>query len=41
MSSRFQELYRITPNLYLEGTPVLIEAGALLKDNINVDFMHV
>ena len=35
MSSRFQELYRLQPKLYLEGSPVLIEAGALQKDTFN------
>ena len=34
MSDRFQELYRIQPNLFIEGSPVLIEAGALLKDTV-------
>ena len=32
MSDRYQEVYRIPPNLFIEGSPVLIEAGALLKD---------
>ena len=32
MAGRFQELFRLTSKLYLEGSPVLIEAGALQKD---------
>lgn len=32
MADRFQRLYSLTPNLYIEGCPVLIEAGALQKD---------
>ena len=35
MTSRYQELYRIEKNLYLEGSPVLIEAGALQKDIVD------
>ena len=33
MEKRFQELYRLEPKLYIEGSPVVLEAGALLKDN--------
>ena len=32
MSERFQKLYTIKPNLYSEGCPVIIKAGALHKD---------
>ena len=32
MSSRYQELYRLPNKLYVECSPVLIEAGALQKD---------
>ena len=32
MANRFQELYRLQPWLHIEGSPVIIEAGALLKD---------
>ena len=32
MSNRFQELCRLPVNLYAGGSPVIIEAGALLKD---------
>ena len=32
MADRFQRLFTLTPNLYIEGCPVIIEAGALLKD---------
>ena len=33
MSERFTTLYRISENLYSIGSPVIIAAGALLKDN--------
>ena len=33
MEKRFQELYRLESKLYTEGSPVIIIAGALLKDN--------
>ncbi len=33
MSERYSRLFSLTENLYLEGAPVLIAAGALLKDN--------
>ena len=32
MPGRFQELYRLSSKLYIEGSPVIIEAGALQKD---------
>ena len=35
MTSRYQELYRLGHNLYIEGSPVLIEAGALQKDIVS------
>ena len=33
MSERYSRLFSLPDNLYLEGSPVLIAAGALLKDN--------
>lgn len=33
MLERYDVLYKIEDNLYCEGSPVLIEAGQLLKDN--------
>lgn len=33
MSERYSKLFSLPPNLYSEGAPVLISAGALLKDN--------
>ena len=33
MSERFKTLYRISENLYSNGSPLIIAAGALLKDN--------
>ena len=33
MSERYTRLYSLPENLYTEGAPVVIEAGALLKDN--------
>ena len=33
MSERYSRLYALPENLYLNGSPVLIAAGALLKDN--------
>lgn len=33
MSERYSRLFSLPENLYLEGAPVLIVAGALLKDN--------
>ena len=33
MSERYSRLYSLPCNLYTEGSPVLISAGALLKDN--------
>ncbi len=35
MSDRYTKLSKLPDNLYLDGAPVLIAAGALLKDNIN------
>ena len=35
MSSRYQELYRLPNKLYVENSPVLIEAGALQKDTVS------
>lgn len=33
MSERYSRLFSLPTNLYTEGAPVLIAAGALLKDN--------
>lgn len=33
MSERYSKLFTLPPNLYSEGAPVVIAAGALLKDN--------
>ena len=33
MSERYKTLYRLPENLYTIGSPVIIAAGALLKDN--------
>lgn len=33
MSERYSKLFSLSENLYTEGSPVLIVAGALLKDN--------
>jgi len=35
MENRFARLYSLTENLYRTGAPVVISAGALLKDNQN------
>lgn len=35
MSERYTRLYKLPSKLYAEGAPVLIAAGALLKDNEN------
>ena len=32
MSERFERLYKLPENLYINGAPVIISAGALLKD---------
>ncbi len=34
MSERYTRLYVLPQNLYLDGAPVMIAAGALLKDNV-------
>jgi hypothetical protein len=33
MSERYTRLFSLPTNLYLEGSPILVSAGALLKDN--------
>lgn len=33
MSERYTKLFHLPENLYMEGSPVIIAAGALLKDN--------
>lgn len=33
MSERYAKLSHLPENLYMEGSPVIIAAGALLKDN--------
>ena len=35
MSERYSRIYSLAENLYSEGAPVVIRAGALLKDNDN------
>lgn len=34
MAERYSQLFTLPANLYTEGSPVLIEAGALLRDNV-------
>lgn len=34
MSERYSKLFNLPENLYVEGSPVVISAGALLKDNM-------
>lgn len=34
MAERYSQLFTLPANLYSEGSPVLIEAGALLRDNV-------
>jgi len=33
MANRFDRLFQLPPNQYIEGSPVVLAAGALLKDN--------
>ena len=33
MSERYSRIYSLAENLYANGSPVIIKAGALLKDN--------
>ena len=33
MSERFSRIYSLPQNLYIQGSPIIIKAGALLKDN--------
>ena len=33
MSERYTKLFSLTENLYAEGAPIVVKAGALLKDN--------
>ena len=33
MEERFERLYKLPDNLYIEGSPIIISAGVLLKDN--------
>lgn len=33
MAERFERLYKLPDNLYITGSPIIISAGALLKDN--------
>ena len=33
MAERYTRLYTLPENLYTEGAPLVIAAGALLKDN--------
>ena len=32
---RYEKVFTLTPKLYVKGSPVIIEAGALQKDNVN------
>lgn len=32
---RYEKVFTLTPMLYVKGSPVIIEAGALQKDNVN------
>lgn len=32
---RYEKVFTLTPKLYVNGSPVIIEAGALQKDNVN------
>lgn len=33
--ARYEKVFTLTPMLYTDGSPVIIEAGALQKDNVN------
>ena len=33
--ARYEKVFTLTPMLYTEDSPVIIEAGALQKDNVN------
>ncbi|WP_448919049.1 hypothetical protein [Eubacterium sp.] len=33
--ARYEKVFTLTPKLYVKGSPVIIEAGALQKDNFN------
>lgn len=33
--ARYEKVFSLTPMLYVKGSPVIIEAGALQKDNVN------
>ena len=35
MSERYTKVFSLPENLYTESSPVIISAGALLKDNIS------
>lgn len=35
MSERYSKLFALTENLYADGSPVMIAAGALLRDNLS------
>lgn len=35
MNDRFEQLYRLSKNLYVEGAPIVILAGSLLKDKVS------
>lgn len=35
MANRYEELFLLSPNLFLEGCPVIIAAGALQKDTVS------
>ena len=35
MSERYSKIFSLSPNLYTIGSPIVVKAGALLKDNEN------
>ena len=35
MSARFEQLYEIPGNIYIEGAPIVVVGGALLKDTVS------
>ena len=37
--ARYEKVFTLTPMLYTEGSPVIIEAGALQKDNVNCNII--
>ena len=41
MAERYTRLYSLPGNLYTPGAPIVIAAGALLKDNQDFVYIHV